>query len=652
MDIAFSQPKWTRRHLIQINSCRRFLQAQTLADICTLSGTRLLCHVSSGSIDTSTTTLRISAFNQAEPKDSAWKTWRRFLSTISQRNGVLYSPLGHWIVDVTITRHWPQFLHNPQQAVIYSHIRQGTYYVHKMIGPNCCQIRSSLTIWQPFGYPTETKTVLDQLVAVGNYRQSPPGPPGNNALPYPSSRLPPWEHELISQVQLLQPIGILHFNLANGAVISCSDGSATEDHGTFGFIVSNLQGLRLAKCCGPAPGSYPNSFRSESYGVLALLRWLRLMLLRFGLRLPPPIKIRHYLDNRAVIQRITACVSVTRPVPNAQLLPEHDVINEIIHTWRQLQVHLAFEWVKGHQDSSQSFTSLPLESQLNCEADREASRVDRYDMNLHDTVTPLPSSPCQLTIQNRSVTNHVKRRVYDAVTIPMLRHHLCKTYDWEPPTYDSIDWKAFTHIIKKYQSQRTTLVKHLHDISPTGNIAHRNDHHLPATCPSCNCPSEDNRHVIVCPHPTRSEWRDATVQKLFHIGGPKSDPYLLDILRDGITRFHHDHDLPSPLAYPARYHCLLVCQGQIGWHQVYKGRWSSHWARLQDEYYQRNHHNQRLLPGAQWVISIGRLLIDQWLLIWKQRNDEKTMKPILSDRKLLLTSNPARAREGAGFVVD
>ena len=72
MDIALSQSLWKRRHLIQINSCRRFLQAQTLSDISNLSGTRILPHALSGTV--SRQTVRVSSFNQQKPGTASWRT--------------------------------------------------------------------------------------------------------------------------------------------------------------------------------------------------------------------------------------------------------------------------------------------------------------------------------------------------------------------------------------------------------------------------------------------------------------------------------------------------------------------------------------------------------------------------------------------------
>ena len=247
----------------------------------------------------------------------------------------------------------------------------------------------------------------------------------------------------------------LRTHMAHGNIFSCSDGSASTNSATFGFVISTLQGLRLARGNGPAPGSYPNSFRSEAYGVLATLRWLRFTMMRLDVEPPSPIQIKHLLDNKAVIQRIRSTIRMRRSTPNSCLLPEQNVIVEIATTWRALHAHIVFEWVKGHQDLTRHIHSLPLEGQLNCEADREASRVNRYDAVTHALVTPLPSSPCQFIVRHKSITNNFKQKIYQSITIPALETYLRQKYAWDQPTHDDIDWVLFAHIIKKYQNQRT-----------------------------------------------------------------------------------------------------------------------------------------------------------------------------------------------------
>jgi len=148
----------------------------------------------------------------------------------------------------------------------------------------------------------------------------------------------------------------------------------------------------------------------------------------------------------------------------------------------------------------------------------------------------------------------------------------------------SLIGKYSPKIIKKYRNQRTTIVQHIHDISPTGHVANQNDPLLPHECPACRKPYEDNKHVIICPHASRRLWHCITIQQVRQKQESISDPHLLDILQDGITRYHNNHDLMPHEAYPNRYTRLITEHNKIGWDQLYKGRWSASWGMLQDEY--------------------------------------------------------------------
>ena len=322
---------------------------------------------------------------------------------------------------------------------------------------------------------------------------------------------------------------------------------------------------------------------------------------------PEPVQVKHFLDNRGVISRIEKGKATRRLTPNHRLQPEQDVIDEIVRLWYTLPVQIQFNWVRGHQDRSKPLHQLLLEAQLNCEADREATQfVWPIDRNRNE----IPSDP-------------PKRHVYNAATVPTLLQFLQKKYRWDDTTVQRIDWTNYVNTIKKYNDKWSTLVKHVHDISPTGHIAHRNNSHLPHECPACNQPQEDNLHVITCPHITRANWRTNTLHKLLRHNPDSSDPHLADLLQDGIRRFHLQHEPPTHEEYPQQYHILIISQNQIGWDQLYKGRWSIHWSKLQDMYKESHHATQGITPGPQWVLQHGRLLIDQWMILWKQRNEER-----------------------------
>lgn len=305
------------------------------------------------------------------------------------------------------------------------------------------------------------------------------------------------------------------------------------------------------------------------------------------------------------------------------MLPEQDVIDAIVHTLKILPVEIKFSWVKGHQDETTEYTRLPLPAQLNCDADTEASRYKCTNATHRRMNTPLPGTPSQLFIQQQSITSHIKRRVREAVAIPRLHQYLQNRFEWDDTTRKSIDWQTYTHIIQRYKEHWTTIVKHLHFISPTGHIAHRNNSHLPHECPACSTPFENNLHVITCSHRSRLSWRDSTMRKISQYEPNKSDPHLLDILRDGLCRLHRELPSLPPDEYPEKYRSLIQSQNRIGWEHLYCGRWSNEWVKQHAQYSVRNGQPGTEKESSTWLLRLGRMLIDQWLLLWKLRNDQR-----------------------------
>jgi hypothetical protein len=262
-------------------------------------------------------------------------------------------------------------------------------------------------------------------------------------------------------------------------------------------------------------------------------------------------------------------------------------------------------------------------AQLNCDADLEAATPALQTIPHPHIVPWLPQTPCQFLIQNQSITSKIKRHVHHAAQTPKLHKYLKEKFEWNDNIITMIDWPTLAEILKKYKDKWLTMVKHLHDISPTGHIAHRNNPALPHECPACSEPTEDNIHVITCGHNSRRQWRTVTIQELRHKYDSTSDPHLMDILQDGLTRFHNQLPAPVPIhQYPERYRNLILSQSQIGWDQVYRGRWSTEWAAMHTAYAQRDS-NQPKISGQHWVRSIGRCLIDRWLTLWKLRNEQR-----------------------------
>ena len=73
-----------------------------------------------------------------------------------------------------------------------------------------------------------------------------------------------WECNLLRQSALKTSWEGIRRQLQRGQLISCSDGSFSNDVGAFGFVIATKQRQCLVYGSGPAPGAYSNSFRSEA----------------------------------------------------------------------------------------------------------------------------------------------------------------------------------------------------------------------------------------------------------------------------------------------------------------------------------------------------------------------------------------------------
>lgn len=622
MDVALSQNRWNRRQLIQINSCRRYLQAQSLADITSPLGNRILSNVYNGRDPPDPQTIRIAHFNQRRPETMAWRTWRRFLLTISTQNGVLREPLKDWIATHDSLRHWPKHVYNPSCDQLYSHIHNGLYQPHSRRMKGIFEIHPEGPTQPVTGYPVYTFHTNGTLRMIMNFQiRRPSNPVPQTLFPGIIPNLQIWESQLLHMHQLHVEISVIQRRLREGNAIICSDGSASSTSGTYGYIVSTKQGQRLARGKGVAPGAYPNSFRSEAYGVLSALRFI-LRLLPSGNQIPNVV-LDHLLDNQSVITRTQKTQQAKYVTPNQKLQSEQDVIDEIVHTLHTLPIKVELKWIKGHQDSRTNYANLSLPAQLNCDADREAADLELIRQSHPTVVPPLPQTPCQLIIQGKSITSKIKRKVHLAAQGPKMLRYLTEKFAWDHTVIDLIDWETFSEIIKQYRDKWNTIVKHIHDISPTGKIAHRNNELLPHECPACGEPFEDNVHVIICNHQSRRQWRTLTLNKIRRFQQDnRADPFLMDILHDGLSRFHNQLDSIQLRHYPVKYHALIRTQNSIGWDQLYRGRWCQHWAVLHTDYIQ-SPQDSPSMTGRTWVRSLGRLLIDRWLILWSLRNEQR-----------------------------
>ena len=623
MDLVMNQD-WSKQKVDSVNACRRYLQATTLADITNDRGTEIDQQAWDGSRITTKETYTGVLFNQIKPGNTAWGAWRQFLRTLCRDHRRLRIPLGLWLVQSKAVRHPTTWVYDHQNNNLYRQVHGHQYQ-------KCVRVSSILfhhptpgtePQLTPPGRPTWVLDTPQNIRPMHAFQISPPLPPIPLRFHEYIGGLAEWERSLLGAWTMPYGPEETMRRLNDGPITCASDGSVRTPSATFGCVLCDHRQVRLVSGKGPAPGSDPNSLRSEAYGNLATFQML-VQLSRFT-RTPLQSTIRQVVDSQVLIRRVEQAFGSTYDNPSVTLKAEWDVVQQIVGSTESFLHQPTYKWIKGHQDDHTAYDRLPYLAQINCDADALATSYYQQMPQPVIKEPTLPSNPATLEIQHQSITSKYKTKIRRAYTIPALRKYLCHRFQWEDAHYDYVAWDLFAQIIDKFHSQHTTIAKHVHAIAPTGHIAHRNKNAISPNCPSCDCDSEDNNHVLTCPATSRANWRVATLASLAALRHDRSDPILKHLIQDGLSRFHEGIIHIDETLYPARYQPLIQQQNSLGWDQLYRGRWSHQWSELHTAYAQDKWAwTGQDKDGKLWVLHHGRKLIDHWLELWSERNKEK-----------------------------
>ena len=140
---------------------------------------------------------------------------------------------------------------------------------------------------------------------------------------------------------------------------------------------------------------------------------------------------------------------------------------------------------------------LDLKAQLNIDADGLADQyIIEHQDYAYSKVPLLPSSGTQLNLPIGTITHKLKREIMLAPTEPALQKHLCKHFKWTEETFGTIDWESFCRAMNRLDKHRTTLNKHVNNITPFGCRLHRRDPKYPRGCLTCGLEEENAIHLL------------------------------------------------------------------------------------------------------------------------------------------------------------
>jgi hypothetical protein len=234
-----------------------------------------------------------------------------------------------------------------------------------------------------------------------------------------------------------------------------SDGGAAGDVGSFGALLASDDAI-FVKLSGTTEGALPGSFCAESYGCLAIFRFLY-HFRRYHHPNPGRCRNTFYCNNLGLIKRLDFAHGPLKPFPRHYLRSDMDLELQIIDTIRLLEISVKYQHVLGHQDDDDDADddlhapSVPLtrEAKLNVQCDHLASAALRAAQPAHN-VTFLPAGIISVTVDGQTVTRKLSRSIRTIVGRRRQLASFHRRYNWTADQFDQIDWPQFRSSVYKF----------------------------------------------------------------------------------------------------------------------------------------------------------------------------------------------------------
>jgi hypothetical protein len=300
---------------------------------------------------------------------------------------------------------------------------------------------------------------------------------------------------------------------------------------------------------------------------------------------------------------------------------DFDLEIAIQNTLTALPIAIKLHHVRSHQDRKQPrIHLLSWEAQLNIICDRLAGR-QLETCELNPVVDPNPFCNAYVTAGNESVTGHVRNSLLDAASQPIITSYLSRRYDWEPATFASIDWDAHQSAIRSLSiPEHRFITKLIHKILPIGFRLRQRQAHMPAGCPSCEAPVEDDWHWILCP--SHQSWRDKQARLLAsRLTSLKTHPGLKHLLLKAIKSLFHSGDCSFTGSVLSDDESAVIdSQALIGWPHLIFGRFTTAWTQLQRNHVAAEKLDKDKFSGPKWTAKIIKHIWRSLMAHWKVRN--------------------------------
>jgi hypothetical protein len=464
------------------------------------------------------------------------------------------------------------------------------------------------------------------------------------------AQLPSWEHPLYADLtllfepfEILQRINLCSLTLADALfppmtadedddlthnplpppdptwkLLMVSDGSEASSTMTFGWALCLNDGTRLAYCAGPAFGR-GSSHRAEATGMLSGARFLYHLTLFCDQPILRPTTFTS--DNKGLLTRITQRSAYAYNYATATLAPDWDLIDKLHSSLAHFTLPTPFTHVLGHQDEKQKYADLPLDAQLNVDADHEAGNFQwNHPPTVHDKVPLTSTTHVHLHIKHCTITGHYRHHICIAASTDEFFQQCREIHEWTPAVFALIDLPAFRSAVHNNPNRHIHTFKFLHGVLPTQKTKSVWYGGNPC-CPVC-LEDDTQAHFFHCCHPTAQSWRDTLLRTTRAKLATLHTPLELQVVLTEALKAWLDGERIDPRGYPRIYRTALTAQNLIGWHSFLRGYRSSHWIALQDAHLKRINEHSHKMTGTIWATRMIVHLWDPTQAGWKLHNDK------------------------------
>jgi hypothetical protein len=400
------------------------------------------------------------------------------------------------------------------------------------------------------------------------------------------------------------------------------------------IVEDNPTGQRLWAASGRAQGPNMSSYRAEAQGMLAakVLIW---MFIHYFCETEVKAQITFFCDNQSLVDE-TAWAREWK-YANDSLKPEYDLLvairKESEDLRRMCPRYGENQWVKGHQEETTPLAELPMEAQLNVEADALASKEIRECKKKDRELEVIRNEACRVYVLSggKPITNNEVETLRTKYNDLRLQDYYMERFAISKTTLDTVNWAARKAAWARLSAEeRTYAIKQMIGWLPSGARPEKRGDPI-TTCHRCDG-EETNNHVLQCPN-NREEQRKSAQAFQTYLKTINTTIPIRDELVNGYFQFMTNS---NTILQPRHDNCKIARrqQAHLGWDKLTRGMVVDEWACIQEHSSEKR---DGRLHGDPWASKVSEWMIKESRRFWMQRNEER--------QKQSSTDEPDKPRE-------